>query len=95
MTPEKAPRAAAAPWRPVIDQSSCEGKRACVDVCPYNVFEVRRIDDADYKRLNLLQRVKVHVHGLQMAYAPRADECRACGLCVVACPEGAITLERT
>ena len=26
------------------------------------------------------------------AYAPNADDCRACGLCVVACPEQAIVL---
>jgi ferredoxin len=26
------------------------------------------------------------------AYTPNADDCRACGLCVVACPEQAIML---
>ncbi len=26
------------------------------------------------------------------AYTPNADPCRACGLCVVACPEDSITL---
>ncbi|MBV8645185.1 MAG: 4Fe-4S binding protein, partial [Candidatus Eremiobacteraeota bacterium] len=31
-------------------------------------------------------------HGMQTAYAPLADACKACGLCVVACPEDAITL---
>ena len=28
----------------------------------------------------------------ETAYTPNADDCRACGLCVVACPEDAITL---
>jgi NAD-dependent dihydropyrimidine dehydrogenase PreA subunit len=28
------------------------------------------------------------------AYAPKADDCHACGLCVVACPEQAIVLTR-
>ena len=28
----------------------------------------------------------------QTAYAPNADNCRACGMCVVACPEHAIQL---
>ena len=82
-------------WQPRIDHSRCEGKRECVDVCPYDVFEVRRIDDADFRGLSWLSRAKVFVHRMQTAYAPRADSCRACGLCVVACPEDAITLVRT
>jgi NAD-dependent dihydropyrimidine dehydrogenase PreA subunit len=81
-------------WAPIVDQSACEGKRDCVDVCPHDVFEVRRIDSADFKRLGLLGQIKVRIHGMQMAYTPRADECRACGLCVVACPEDAIRIER-
>jgi 4Fe-4S ferredoxin len=34
------------------------------------------------------------VHGGKQAYAVNADACRACGLCVTACPEKAITLAR-
>ncbi len=64
----------------------------CVDVCPYDVFEVRRIDDADYRALSFFSRIKVLAHRMQSAYTPRAADCRACGLCVVACPEGAISL---
>jgi ferredoxin len=81
-------------WRPVVDRSSCEGKRDCVAVCPYDVFEVRRIDVEDFRELGFAARLKVRVHGMQTAYTPNADACRACGLCVVACPEDAITLER-
>lgn len=79
-------------WMPVVDRTACEGKRDCVEVCPYDVFEVRRIDDADFAPLNFLGKMKLRVHGMQTAYTPRADQCKACGLCVVACPEGAITL---
>ena len=104
---EKARRAAAHPdrpgeeckaapgtWMPVIDRSRCEAKSDCVDVCPYDVFEVRRIDDADYRALSLFSRLKVLAHRKRSAYTPRASACQACGLCVVACPEGALSLVR-
>jgi NAD-dependent dihydropyrimidine dehydrogenase PreA subunit len=82
-------------WRPLVDRSRCEGKRDCVEVCPYGVFEVRRIDDADYRALSLPNRIKSLVHGKKTAYTPAADACQACGLCVVACPEEAIKLVKT
>jgi NAD-dependent dihydropyrimidine dehydrogenase PreA subunit len=103
---EKARRAAAHPdrpgeqcratpgaWRPVVDRTRCEGKRDCVEVCPYAVFEVRRIDEVDYAALGFFTRLKVRAHRMQSAYTPRASACQACGLCVVACPERAIRLE--
>jgi NAD-dependent dihydropyrimidine dehydrogenase PreA subunit len=103
--PAKARRAAADPtrpgeqcsaepgaWRPVVNRLRCEGKHDCEAVCPYNVFEVRTMDAAEYRALPLLARFKSFVHGKQTAYTPRADACRACGLCVVACPEHAIEL---
>ena len=65
-----------------------------MQVCPYDVFEGRRIDDAEYRALPVLARVKLFVHGKKTAYTPNEDACRACGLCVVACPEQAIALER-
>lgn len=86
-------QAPVATWRPVIDHGRCEGKRDCVDVCPHDVFEVRRIDDEDFAALGLLGKLKSVAHRRQTAYAPRADACRACGLCVVACPEKAIRLD--
>jgi 4Fe-4S ferredoxin len=85
-------RAPAGAWRPVVDRSRCEGKSDCVGVCPYDVFEVAKIDPAEYRALPFLSRLKVRAHGMKTSYTPRADACRACGLCVVACPEKAITL---
>lgn len=103
--PEKARRAARHPdrpgmkcqaepgaWRPVVDHARCEGKRDCVEVCPHGVFAVRVIDDADFTALSPLGKLKSLVHGRKTAYTPRADACRSCGLCVVACPEDAIRL---
>jgi NAD-dependent dihydropyrimidine dehydrogenase PreA subunit len=79
-------------FRPVVNRKRCEGKSDCVAVCPYDVFEVGPIDAAEYAALPALARFKLWAHGKQTAYTPRADACRACGLCVAACPEKAITL---
>ena len=92
--PQKECRAQPRTFRPVVDPRRCEGKSDCVAVCPYDVFEVRRMDDSEYRALPLLPRLKVWAHGKKTAHTPRADACLACGLCVTACPERAITLER-
>jgi len=105
LNPAKARAAARHPERPgeecraepgrravEVDRAKCEGKGECVEVCPYGVFEVRRIADADFARLGLLGKLKSVVHGRKTAYTPMLDSCRACGMCVVACPERAITL---
>ena len=85
-------RAAPGTWAPQINRNKCEGKKDCVAVCPYGVFEVRRIDDGDFAQLGFIGKLKSAAHGRQTAYTPKAAACQACGLCVVACPEKAITL---
>jgi 4Fe-4S ferredoxin len=80
---------------PVVDFSRCEAKGPCAKVCPYDVFEIRTIERSDYARLGLFSKFKNRVHGGKVAYTPKADQCRACGLCVEACPERAIRLVKT
>ena len=87
-------RAAPGEFAPVVDRAKCEGKADCVEVCPLDVFEVRRIDDADFAQLGVLAKLKSIAHGRKTAYTPRASACEACGKCVVACPEKAIKLAR-
>lgn len=81
-------------YKPVVNHGRCEGKEDCLAVCPFDVFEVRRIDDADWRTLSPFAKLRVWAHGKKTAYAVRADDCKACGLCVVACPEKAIELVR-
>jgi 4Fe-4S ferredoxin len=78
--------------RPVVDPGKCEGKSACVDVCPVNVFSVERIKPDVFRRLPLGSKLKVWVHGMKTAETPNASACLGCALCMSACPETAIRL---
>ena len=87
-------KAQAGQFTPVINRNRCEAKGDCVKICPYQVFAVQTVS-ADEKRLfSLRSKLKLWVHGGQQAYAIGADNCHGCGLCVSACPEKAITLQR-
>jgi len=77
---------------PLVDFNRCEAQADCERVCPYNVFEVRPIEDEDRAKLSLRGKIKTWVHGANKAYTPNADNCHACKLCLDACPENAITL---
>jgi 4Fe-4S ferredoxin len=78
---------------PVIDRSRCEAKADCVSICPYQVFEIHTLTTAERKELGVAGRLKLLVHGGKQAFAVRTDACRACGLCVRACPGQAIALD--
>lgn len=79
---------------PVIDAHRCEGAGDCEEVCPYDVFQLRKLSKAEKKALPFGPWLKVLAHGGRQAFVVNGDACHACGLCVTACPEKAIRLTR-
>ncbi|MEQ8246978.1 MAG: 4Fe-4S dicluster domain-containing protein [Alphaproteobacteria bacterium] len=79
---------------PQIDTALCEGKAVCAAVCPYDVFDIRKLTGPERRALSFVTRLKLVAHGGKQAFATRAHDCRACGHCVDSCPEDAITLIR-
>lgn len=78
---------------PVVDRNRCEAKGACVEQCPFGVFEIRTLEPADRAALSLRGRLKAWAHGGRQAFVVKPADCRACQACLKACPEGAIVLQ--
>jgi 4Fe-4S ferredoxin len=81
-------------FAPVIDRNRCEGKAECVSACPKDVFVLGVLPKSERGGLSLMSRLKGAAHGWKQAFMPNIAACEACGLCVTACPEKAITLQR-
>jgi len=79
---------------PAIDRNRCEGKGECVRVCPVGVFKVESLPKEMRSNLSVKGMVKGFAHRWQQAILVNAIACEACGLCIEACPEDAITLSR-
>jgi 4Fe-4S ferredoxin len=94
MSAESECRQAPGAMIPVIDRNRCEGKAACVSVCPRRVFVIGTLPVEQRARLKLMGRMKGFAHGWKQAFTPNAADCEACGKCVEACPESAIRLVR-
>jgi len=71
-----------------IDPLRCEGKGACVSVCPKGVLALHPPDPS----LPLPMRLRVAFHGGKQARVQNPDACTACLRCITICPEQAIRL---
>jgi len=78
---------------PVINQNKCEGKGDCIRVCPYDVFEMGEISKEEKSQLSFKGKIKAWVHGGKQAFVIKSEACLACGLCLDACPESALSLQ--
>jgi 4Fe-4S ferredoxin len=79
---------------PVIDPMRCEGAGPCVPICPYDVLIIRTVSSEEKAKFPVVGRFKLFLHGGKQAFVLNPDSCRGCGLCVTACPEKAIKLQR-
>ncbi|MBI3678758.1 MAG: ferredoxin family protein [Proteobacteria bacterium] len=79
-------------FAPIVDRNRCEGSGACARVCPFKVFEIRKLVAHDRSSLSVRGTLKAWAHGGRQAYLANPRDCHACRLCIDACPEKAIEL---
>lgn len=64
--------------RIIIDETYCKGCKLCIDQCPKKVFE---------------NSSKRNQKGYLVPMVSNAENCIACRLCEIICPDMAITVE--
>ncbi len=79
-------------FAPFVDRNRCEGKEDCVRVCPYNVFEIRKLAPEDRASLSSIGKLKAWAHGWKQSHVIHPEDCHACRRCIEACPENALEL---
>ncbi|HEX7340891.1 MAG TPA: 4Fe-4S binding protein [Rhodanobacteraceae bacterium] len=81
-------------FHPHIDRNRCAGKADYVRACPVDVFAVGTLPKDKRVGLSIPGKLKGFAHRWQQASLVNEAACEACCLCVSACPEQAITLQR-
>jgi len=79
-------------FAPFVDRNRCEGKEDCVRVCPYGVFEIRKLAPEDRSALSVIGKLRAWAHGWKQSHVVNPGDCHACRLCIEACPEKALEL---
>ena len=84
--------------RPVIDHDRCLpspfGKVDCIEECPENIIELRKLTKKRKKTLSISRKFLVFLHRGRQAFVISSESCVACGACVKVCPKRAIKLRK-
>ena len=83
----------------MIDHDRCRpfplGKGGdCIEECPENVFEVRKLTKKEKKSLSTGGKFLVFLHRGKQAFVHHPENCVACGGCVTVCSKRAIKLRK-